>query len=74
MKERFQIKNEVVYFHEEFYQTKDDACIGLIFSYPEAKDRVKEFGFEIAEEYCDEEKKRATTKTGDIIEIWIEKL
>ena len=74
LKERIQIRNEVVYFREEFYPTNDDAWIGLKFSYPGAKDRLEELGYEIADEYCDNEKKRITTTTGDILEAWIEKL
>jgi hypothetical protein len=72
LKERFILRNEEVYFHEGFYQTKDDAWVGLIFAIPQAKDRLGELGFEIAEEYRDDDKAWVTTKAGDIIEIWIE--
>lgn len=72
LKAHFQHRNEEVYFHSGFYQTKDDAWVGLIFAYPEAKDRFEKLGLEIAEEYCDDEKAWVTTTAGDIIEFWIE--
>ena len=72
LKERFQLRNEEVNFHEGFYQTKDDAWVGLIFALPQAKDRLEELGLEIAEEYRDDEKAWVTTTSGDIFEIWIE--